>query len=407
MKAQDVLFSIFTPEGRENPFPALARLREIAPAYYDGDLDMVFLTSYADCQSVLSDPSFATPDAQWCRDRHPEWREHPSAEFFYSSLLLANDADHSRLRRLVGRGFTPRRVAALEPAVLATTDRLLDGLADAASHGSAADFQELVGLPLPVSVVGDLIGVPATDQPGFSQLGQDATRLLEPVRSPEDWVRTDRAVGELRSYFLELLAHRERRPADDLTSALLEAGDEDTSRAELADLLLLVFVAGFETTTSLLGLTVHALLRHPDQLGLLLADPGAVPGSVEESLRWDGPVHMTERVARRATRIRGVEVPRGASVTTVLSAANRDPQEFADPDRFDVRRTGTRLLSFAAGPHFCMGAALARLEASVLVRRLFERFPGLAPAGPPVRRDSVTLRSFDRLPVTVRAVAAA
>lgn len=402
MDPQTLLFSIFTPEGRENSFPALEALRETAPVYYDKDLDTYFLTTYAHCQAVLTDAAFRTPDLSWCEEHLPDWRDHPAADFFYASLLRANSPHHSRLRRLVNAGFTPRRVAALQSAVEDLTDLHLDAFADATADGGAANFQELVGYPLPVAVVGELIGVPAADRPRFRSLGSDASRLLEPVRGPEDWARADAAVTELRAYFEELLQRRGREPREDLATVLLEAheGQERLTRRELVDTLLLVFVAGFETTTAMLGLVTHALLTHPDQRDLVTGDPGLAAQAVEEALRWDTPVQMTERIATERTEIGGVTIPVGANVTTVLTAANRDPAQFPDPHRFDVRRSGTKVLSFSAGPHYCLGAALARLEGTVAVLRLFARFPHLAVSGVPVRRESFSLRVYEDLPLT-------
>ncbi|WP_405747049.1 cytochrome P450 [Streptomyces sp. NBC_01525] len=398
-QAQTLLFSLFTPEGRENPHPALEALRRTAPVYHDPDLDTFFLTTFADCQTVLTDAAHRAPDLAWCEENLPDWREHPAADFFYSSMLRAGGADHTRLRRLAGKGFTPRRVAALQAAIEKITDGLLDDLADATSDGGTANFQDLVGYPLPVAVVGELIGVPEADRVRFRSLGGDASRLLEPVRTPEDWERADGAVEQLREYFGELADRRRREPADDLATTLARESEGTLTEHELVDTLLLVFVAGFETTTGLLGTAVHTLLNHPGQLALVSADPRLVPQAVEESLRWDTPVQMTERIAGRAGVIGGVPVPEGANVTTVLTAANRDPAQHPDPHRFDVTRTGTRVLSFSGGPHYCLGAALARMEGAVALRRLFARFPRLAPAGDPVRRESFSLRVFEDLPV--------
>lgn len=408
-QAQALLFSMFTPEGRENPHLALASLREMAPVYFDPDLNTFFLTTFADCQAVLTDTSYTAPDLTWCEENLPDWREHPAADFFYSSMLRANGADHTRLRRLVSGGFTARRVAALEAAIEKITDGLLDDLADATADGGTANFQDLVGYPLPVAVVGELIGVPEADRARFRTLGSDASRLLEPVRTPEDWERADRAVEELRQYFRELADRRRREPAEDLVTTLLHAQESEgrLSEHELVDTLLLVFVAGFETTTGLLGMAAHALLTHPDQWALVAADPSLVPQAVEEALRWDTPVQMTERIAGRADVIGGVPIPEGANVTTVMTAANRDPAQHPDPHRFDVTRTGSKVLSFSAGPHYCLGAALARIEATVALRRLLARFPRLALAGDPVRRESFSLRVFEDLPVTHDAPATA
>ncbi|MET9604126.1 cytochrome P450 [Streptomyces sp. NPDC006512] len=407
MDPQALLFSLFTPEGRENPFLALETLRENFPVYYDKDLDTYFLTTYADCQAVLTDSSFRTPDLSWCEDNLPDWREHPAADFFYASMLRANQPDHTRLRRLIGAGFTPRRVAALSGAVEELTDSLLDAFAEATADGGAANFQELVGYPLPVAVVGELIGVPAEDRLRFQRLGGDASRLLEPVRTEEDWARADAAVTELRVYFEDLLQRRAAEPREDLATVLLETGEgqERLTRKEVVDTLILTFVAGFETTAAMLGIVTHALLTHPGQRAALDADPELAAQAVDEALRWDTPVQMTERIASVATEIRGVTVPAGANVTTVLAAANRDPAQFPDPHRFDVRRSGSRVMSFSAGPHYCLGAALARLEGSIAVRRLFARFPGLALAGTPVRRESFSLRMYEDLPLTTTAAA--
>ncbi|MEU1628576.1 cytochrome P450 [Streptomyces sp. NPDC020096] len=402
MDPQSLLFSLFTPEGREDPHTPLEELRRIAPVYYDKDLDTFFLTRYSDCHSVLTDPNSAVPDLTWCESELPDWREHPAADFFYSSMLRSNQPDHGRLRKLVSGAFTARRVAGLQTAVDEITDRLLGNLADAVSDGGQANFQDVVGYPLPVAVIGELIGVPAADQAQFWQLGRDAGRLLEPVRSAEDWRRADDAVEQLRGYFRELTAARSRKPADDLVSALLHTTRDDSqlTEKELTDTLLLVFVAGFETTTSLLALTVHALLTHPDQFVRLISEPDLAANAVEESLRWDTPVQMTERIATSATAVAGVPVPAGSNLTTVFTAANRDPEQHPDPHRFDVSRTGAKVLSFSAGPHYCLGAALARLEGTVAIRKLVSRYPSIALAGVPQRRESFSLRAYENLPIT-------
>ncbi|WP_405016317.1 cytochrome P450 [Kitasatospora sp. NBC_00070] len=322
-------------------------------------------------------------------------------------MLATNGPAHDRLRRLVIRDFSARRIAALGGAVEKITAELLDAFADATCAGGTADFQELVASPLPVAVVGELIGVPREDQARFRRLGEDAGRLLEPVRSPEDWARADRAVTALREYFTTLLRERRARPADDLASTLVAlhraegpAGDGELTERELVDTLILVFVAGFETTTGLLGLTVFALLGHPEQWELLRRRPELVPAALEESLRWDSPVPMTERIAARPVEVGGVRLPAGASVITVLAAANRDPDRHPDPDTFTVRRPEIRVLSFSAGAHYCLGAALARLEGATLLHHLLDRFPGLTLSErPPTRRSGAGLRAFEHLPL--------
>ncbi|GAA3037356.1 cytochrome P450 [Kitasatospora albolonga] len=400
MNAETILLSVFTPEGREDPYPALARLRETEPVCFSPTVGSYFLTAFDDCRSVLADPDFLVPDRDWCERRIPDGAGRPSADFFYSSMLATDHAAHDRLRRLVVRELSVRRVAALAAGVEELCAEALDRFA-AAADGTAADFHELVAAPLPVAVVGELIGVPPGDRERLRALGDDTCRLLEPVRTPEDWDRADHGVTGLREYFTGLLRERRARPTEDLASALAAQPPDGggLTERELVDVLVLVFAAGFETTVGMLGQAVHALLAHPEQWELLRRRPELVPAALEESLRWDGPVPMTERIATRATELGGVSVPAGASVITVMAAAHRDPACFTDPDAFRVERTDGRVLSFSAGAHYCVGAALARLEGAALLRQLLERFPGLKPAGSPVRRTGDGLRGFLRLPL--------
>ncbi|MFD9689461.1 cytochrome P450 [Kitasatospora sp. NPDC059146] len=344
------------------------------------------------------------PDREWCEREIPDALGRPAADFFYSSMLATNHAAHDRLRRLAARELSARRVAALRARVEELGTELLDAFAETAAGGAVADFHELVASPLPVATVGELIGVPRADQQDLSLLGDDAARLLEPVRTPEDWARADRGVSGLREYFAGLLRERRFRPADDLASALAAGSLTDGAGLtddELVDVLVLVFAAGFETTVAMLGMAVYALLSHPDQWALLRARPDLVPAALEESLRWDAPVPMTERITARATEVAGVPLQAGASVITVMAAAHRDPEVFADPDAFAVGRADGRVLGFSAGAHYCVGAALARLEGSVLLRQLLDRFPRLTLSGPPTRRTCDGLRGFTRLPLAL------
>ncbi|MER7673623.1 cytochrome P450 [Kitasatospora sp. NPDC096128] len=362
------------------------------------------MTTFAGCQSALTGPDFLVPDREWCERRIPEGLGRPAADFFYSSMLATNHAAHDRLRHLVVRELSARRVAALRVRAEELGAELLDAFAETAAGGAAADFHELVALPLPIAMVGELIGVPRADQQGLALLGDDAARLLEPVRAPEDWARADRGVTGLREYFGGLLHERRSRPADDLASALAVRPTPDgtgLTDGELVDVLVLMFAAGFETTVAMLGMAVHALLSHPEQWALLRSRPALVPAALEESLRWDAPVPMTERITARATEVAGVALPAGASVITVMAAAHRDPEAFADPDAFLIERTDGRVLSFSAGAHYCVGAALARLEGAVLLRQLLHRLPRLTSAGPPTRRTGDGLRGFTRLPLAL------
>ncbi|TWP50012.1 cytochrome P450 [Lentzea tibetensis] len=381
--------------GIADPYPVYDELRERQPVYFNANLGAYFLTRYADVEQVLTGPEFRTPDGAWADENKPGWRDHPSTRFMHTSLLYQNPPDHSRLRRLLSRGFTTRRIEAQRPTVEENVDRVLGRLADLGAGGAVVDLQDTVSFPLPVSVIGDLVGVPRPDQPQFRWLIDDMSKLFDPVIDGDTLKRADDATVQVRAYFQDLLTFRRGTPADDLVSVLAASDAEDD---EAIDLLALVFGAGFETTTGLVGNATRALVTFPDQARLL---PELATAVFDEALRWDSAAQMVLRVTGRATRIGDVDVPEGVAVTGFLGAANRDPARFPDPASFDLRRQDARPLSLGGGTHFCLGAALARLQADVLFAQLFTRFPNLTLAGEPVRRKVLAMRGFDSLPVVI------
>jgi cytochrome P450 len=276
-------------------------------------------------------------------------------------------------------------------------------MADRGADGSAVEFMHDFAYLLPVTVICELLGIPEADREGFRPVARDLAGVFEfddPARLPA----INAAAVELLAYFTGLTARRRADPRDDLISDLLAISDADDGRltdAELLHNLTLLLVAGFETTTNLLGNGLQVILRQP-AVGVAVRE-GTVPVSafIEEVLRYDSPVQLTSRVGCDAT-VGGVAIADGDHVMTVLGAGNRDPRRFVHPDTFDPQRADGGPLSFGGGAHFCIGAALARLEAGVAFPRLLKRFPGIAPAGEPVRRDTLLLRGFDALPVTVR-----
>ena len=382
--ADAVVFRLFGPE-REDPYPCYHQLRALAPLHRSA-LGCTLATRYDDCTAVLRDPRFAkyqTPGS-------------PS-----TSMLNANPPDHTRLRGLVSRAFTPRTVEGLRGHVERRIDELLGAMADAGT----VEFMEAFAFRLPVSVIGEMLGIPPEDRAQFQGLVRDSTATLEFVVTPEDRARAAAARKVIEDYFVDLFAQRRVHPTDDLVSGLLaaeEAGDK-LSEGELLSTVVLLFAAGFETTTHLLGNGLVALLRNPGELERLRREPGLVRGAVDELLRYDTPNQIQGRQAATDVQLRETTVPEGEIVITLLGAANRDPGRYPDPDRLDVTRTAIQPQSFGGGIHHCLGAALARMEGELAFGALLRRFPAIELAGEPVRRPSLALRGFVSLPVAVRA----
>jgi cytochrome P450 len=320
------------------------------------------------------------------------------------SMLVVDPPDHTRYRRLVGRAFTPRATAAAEPMVRQVADTLLDALEPAAARGEPVDLVAAFAAPLPVLVIADLLGVPADRQEDFLRWGAAAAATLDPGMPLRRFLAAERALRAMHDFLTGHFDRLRRDPGEDLVSRLVAASDDDAlTDRELHATVMLLLGAGFETTVNLLGNAVVLLDAHRDQRAALLADPSGWPDAVEEVLRFDSPVQITGRTVRVDTELAGVPMRPGSRVTLLLGAANRDPDVFAEPGRFDVTRGNAREhLAFSAGIHYCVGAGLARLEAAVALRALTERFPDLRVSGRPVRRDLQTLRGFERLPVTLR-----
>jgi cytochrome P450 len=317
------------------------------------------------------------------------------------SMLVVDPPDHTRFRRLVSRSFTPRATAAFEPVVQRTADALLDTLE---LRSGTVDLVEAYAAQLPVLVIAELLGVPVERREDFLRWGAAAAATLDPGLPFGRYVAAERALRAMHAFLREHFERLRREPADDLVSRLVGLPDDEAlTERELHATVMLLLGAGFETTVNLLGNGVVLLDGHRDQRDALIAEPAGWDGAVEEVLRYDSPVQITGRAAKADAVVAGREVPAGTRVTVLLGAANRDPDVFADPGRFDVTRANARdHLAFSAGIHYCVGAGLARLEGVVGLRSLAERFPGLRVSGRPVRRDLQTLRGFEHLPVTLR-----
>jgi cytochrome P450 len=381
-----------------DPHPLLAELRESGPVHrIDGStgVPVWMVTRYDDVLAALSDPRLSN-------DPH-----HASAltevlrgDFLSRSMIGTDPPEHTRLRRLVSKAFTARRVEGLRPRVQEITDALLDRITPRGSADLVADF----GLPLPITVIGELLGVPETDRDRFREWTDEM--LDRPFDPGSDLALVTAARERMHGYLADLVAAKRARPADDLLTDLVEATDEgerlDTQ--ELLAMTFLLLIAGYVTTVSLIGNGTLALLRHPEQLDRLRADLSLVPQAVEELLRFDGPVNPgLTRFALEDLEIGGVRIPRGEMVLLAIAAADRDPRRYPDPDRLDVGAVDPGHLAFGHGMHYCLGAPLARLEGQIAFTAMLTRLPGLALAA---REDELrwtgggVLRSLRELPVT-------
>ena len=367
-----VMETLLTPEGRADPYPRYRQLRDVAPVHRS-DLGAVwFLTRWADCNAVLRDPRLGKGDLN--DDRRALFNPGlpPRQQTVMgNSMLFVNPPDHTRLRGLVSRGFTPRRMQDLEAHVGHMADVIVDRMA---ADGDV-DVMDALAFRLPVQVIGELVGVPPSDRDQFRTLVRASAAALEPGVTAEQVEDAEHAMAIMDDYFRSLIERRRADLEHDLVSALIAArdGEDRLSEDEMVATLILLFAAGFETTTNLIGNGLLCLLRNPDQFARLRAEPDLVGSAVEEMLRFESPVQVDARTAFEPVEIDGHRVGAGETVVTFLGAANRDPAEFVDPERFDVARDPNHPLSFAAGIHYCLGANLARLEGRIVFDRLVRR----------------------------------
>jgi cytochrome P450 len=376
------LGALLTARDVADPYPAYARWRAERPVARPRE-ELFVLSRFADCEAVLADPAFG--------------RAEDDGGDGQRSLLRLNPPDHTRLRRLVARAFTPARVRELTPRVETLTAQLLDS----ARTGEPFDLIDMLALPLPVAVISELLGIPPADRPRLVAWSHGLARSLDPgfLVTEEERARQREARAEFAAYLRGLLPARRASPGDDLISALVSVHDAagTLTEDELIALCILLLVAGHETTRSLIGAVVLALLRHPGELAVLAADPSLAGQAVEEALRYDPPVQFLARYALRSTEIASRTIPADSRALLLLGAANRDPALGAAPDQFRVRRPARRHLAFGHGIHFCLGAPLARLEAEIALRQLLPLLPRLRVAREPQWRPNMVLRGLEHL----------
>ena len=393
----ELLFNPMDPAFVADPYPTYRRLRAEDPVH-QSPLGFWVLTRYEDVAAALRDPRLAKEAiAAFVAARFGL-----AVPALVLSMLDRDPPDHTRLRGLVSKAFTPRVVDVLRPHI----QQIVDGLLDRVENQGGMDLIEDFAYPLPVTVICEMLGVPAADQDIFKSWSTDIARSLDAAILPADSDAIPRGRDArlgLADYFRSLIATRRKDPKPDLLSALIAAEEEGNklSEGELVSTCMLLLIAGHETTVNLIGNGLLALLQHPDQLRALRDDPGLIQTGVEELLRFDGPVQRTGRMTTTEVEIGGKRIPRDSVVVSVIGAANRDPKQFADPDRLDVSRKDNRHIAFGFGIHFCLGAPLARLEGQIALGTLLRRIPKLAlVSNVPEWRESSTLRGLKSLPVT-------
>jgi cytochrome P450 len=393
------LKALQSADWRRDPYAYYAELHERgAAARLDAVRDGydVIVYGYEAVDRLLKDPAFRLMDGEYMDGRgSSHWRDHTVLRILKDSVFFVNGAVHARMRRLFSSVFTPRRVAALEPAIARLTDDLLDRMS---TMDGPFDFMAEFAFPLPSNVIGELLGVPEEDRAWFRPRVRAIGEIFELDGSTwPNMKAADAATAELLEYFAGLAAKRRVEPGDDLLSGLVHQEDRLTDAELLANLIAL-FNAGFVTTTHLFGCGLVLMLERPALRAALREDPAPF---VEEMLRFAPPTHFLIRYASADTEVAGVPVARGSSVVVAIGAANRDPRRFPAPDVFDPTRPDNRPLSFGAGPHYCLGAALTRAEGAVAFPRLFDRFPKLALVGDPGVPTRLQFRGYETLSVTV------
>ncbi|HTB39932.1 MAG TPA: cytochrome P450 [Reyranella sp.] len=386
-----------SPAFREDPYAYYERFRGPSPLLRVAET-IWFALGHADVTTLLRHPRMSTDEQQHAATEAGNALDPNRTR----SLLFMDPPDHTRLRNLVARAFTPRRIEGLRAATAAITAELLDAMP---ADGTPVDLIPAFAYPLPVRVICRLLGIPEADEAVFTGWSHGIARSLDPsvLRSPAIDATIDQARSELRAYLGALLEFRRKSPGDDLLSGLaaVDADGDRISSGEVLSLAVLLLVAGHETTVNLIGNGMLALLRAPDQLALLRRSPELVGGAVDELLRFDGPVQITQRIATEDMEVVGCQVRRGDEILLVLGAANRDPAVFAEPDRLDVTRDARRHVGFGGGIHHCLGAVLARMETQIALAALLERFGRIELAGAPVRRPTFTLRGLESLPIAL------
>jgi len=399
-------YRAFCQERLQDPYPLLRRLRTEDPVHWCEPMKLWVVTRYADVDAGLRDPRFSSDRSDmYAQALPPDLKAavQPLLDHLSKWIQYTDDPDHGRLRKLVNQAFTPKVLAALRPRIGTLVEELLGRL----PRGKRFDIIEGFCAPLPATVICEMIGVPVAERDRFRQATARVTKFSTrggPALK-EHAADAHAAVGEIVAMFERLVEERRRAPRDDLLSALVsaEADGESLANEELYAMCVFLFFAGHDTTTHGIASGLLALLRNPGQWGKLKSNPEPLVGAaVEEALRYESPVPRAVRRARETVAMGGREIPAGSIVVFLLSAANRDPERFSNPERFDIERQPNRHLAFSFGRHFCLGAMLARIEMEIAFRAFARRLPDLQLGGEELKwRPTMGIRGLEALPVII------
>jgi len=410
VQTEPIAFNPLDPDFPKDPYSVYARLRAEAPVL-ESQFGAIVFSRYADVVAILRDPrsssdgrnsnEFKEAIKQGLINKEEALLEEPS-------FLFRDPPDHTRLRGLVNKAFTPRVVEKLRPRVQTIVDELIDDFA----NKDAFEVIEDIAYPLPVTVICEMLGVPVEDHVMFREWSRNAARSLDPVEAlpPDVQAQREETFGNFQAYFTKLVAERRADPRDDLISALIEAEDEGNklTESELIGTCSLLLIAGHETTVNLIGNGMLALLRHPDQLAKLRDDPSLAQSAIEEVLRYDPPVQFTGRIAKEDMEVGGSLLKKGQQSVLLLGSANRDEGQFPDPDTFDITREGNQHVAFSHGIHFCVGAPLARVEGQIALATMARRIQDMKLlVDEPEYKENIVLRGVASLPVGFTRVTSA
>ncbi len=396
-----VQFNPLLPEVRANPYPLYHQLREEEPVHWSELMEAWVLTRYDDVSALLKDSRFSADrrkaNNRFAREAAARLEEGgPLADA--TTMLGADPPEHTRLRGLVSKAFTPRVVESMRPHIQEIVDSLLDDVQESGHMDIIGDL----AYPLPVIVIAEMLGVPPADRDDFKRWSDDIVATLGPLVAPEVLEQARISIQEMADYFSAVIAERRREPREDLLSGLIAAEErgEVLSEEELLATCILLLAAGNETTTNLIGNGMLALLRHPEQLEKLRDRPSLTESAVEELLRYDGPVQSTARVATEQLEIRGTTIEEAQLVIAVLGAADRDPEQFPNPDELDIARQPNQHIAFGQGIHYCIGSSLARMEGQIAFETLLRRMPNpRLETEEPEWGGNFILRGLKRLPI--------